>query len=163
PPPNNGAKPNIQVQGGPKVATGFIKFDLSTMPGCPSNCPLGSAVDRAILKVFADKIMTGGTVEVRQVTSAWNESTIDAGANFPSIQGTSVATISVPTTMVNDFLVADITPLVMTWLDTPSTNNGVALVPVGGVKVSFDSKEDKETGHEATLEISFVGSSGGTS
>src|SRR5207245_1083891 len=77
-----GAVKTLRIQGPParnRVRTAFIRFDLSTLP--PSTT--GSEVTRATLMVFVDAVRVPGSLDVRQVTSAWSEATI-SGTSDPT-------------------------------------------------------------------------------
>src|SRR5208337_4879054 len=51
----------------------------------------------------------------------------------------------------------DITPAVVDWLNNTDPNDGIALVPNGGLYATFDSKENTGTSHLPELDIVFVG------
>ena len=58
-------------------------------------------------------------------------------------------------TQAGAFVAVDITSLVQGWIANPATNNGLAL-SAGTAEVQFDSKENDQTAHPATLEIDLV-------
>ena len=49
----------------------------------------------------------------------------------------------------------DVTSLVQGWISNPATNNGLAL-SAGTAMVQFDSKENDQTAHAATLDVELV-------
>src|SRR5205823_800477 len=121
----------------------------------------GADVDKASLILFVDGLGASGSIDVRQVTSAWDEGTI-SGTSEPTI-GSTVTTFT--PTAARKFVVIDITTLVQAWLDTPTTNHGIALAPTtpgGGVSVSFDSKENGQTSHDPALEVTLIAPDGPT-
>src|SRR5690348_16780432 len=81
------------IDAGTATQKTFIQFDLSaSMSALPS--PLTSAdIDKASLILFVDGVGGAGSIDVKQVTSAWNEGTI-SGTVQPTI-GSTVATFSV--------------------------------------------------------------------
>src|SRR5205814_10717217 len=84
-----GSSTNTGVQGvlhvidaGASTQKTFIQFDLSSMSALPS--PLTSAdVDKASLTLFLDGVGASGSIDVREVTSTWSESTI-SGTSEPT-------------------------------------------------------------------------------
>src|SRR5438309_432329 len=155
-----GAVKTLRIQGPParnRVRTAFIRFDLSTLP--PGTT--GSEVTRATLMVFVNALRVPGSLDVRQVTSAWNEATI-SGTNEPTLGATIASALLAPAK--NEFLMVDVTAMVKDWLDDVAPNDGVALVANGtdGVVVRLDSKENAKTGHAPLLDITLAGTEAAT-
>src|SRR5438093_1525683 len=155
-----GAVKTLRIQGPParnRVRTAFIRFDLSTLP--PGTT--GSEVTRATLMVFVDAVRVPGSLDVRQVTSAWSEATI-SGTNEPTLGATIASALLAPPK--NEFLLVDVTAMVKDWLDGVAPNDGVALVANGtdGVVLRLDSKENSKTGHAPLLDITLAGSEAAT-
>src|SRR5438034_670148 len=155
-----GALKTLRIQGPParnRVRTAFIRFDLSTLaPGTT-----GSEVTRATLMVFVNSVRVPGSLDVRQVTSAWSEATI-SGTNEPTLGATIASALLAPPK--NEFLLVDVTAMVKDWLDGVAPNDGVALVANGtdGVVLRLDSKENSKTGHAPLLDITLAGSEAAT-
>src|SRR5438132_14085328 len=163
-----GSSTNTGIQGvlhvidaGPSTQKTFIQFDLSSMSSLPS--PLTSAdVDKASLTLFVDGVGAAGSIDVREVTSAWNESMVN-GMPEPTTVASTVPPFMVTTS--RKFVVIDVTDLVKAWLNTPLSNHGVALAPTtpgSGLSVSFDSKENGATSHDPALEVTLIGPDGPT-
>src|SRR5438046_1153895 len=155
-----GAVKTLRIQGPParnRVRTAFIRFDLSTLP--PGTT--GSEVTRATLMVFVNSVRVPGSLDVRQVTSAWSEATI-SGTNEPTLGATIASALLAPPK--NEFLLVDVTAIVKDWLDGVAPNDGVALVANGtdGVVVRLDSKENSKTGHAPLLDITVAGTEAAT-
>src|SRR5207248_7562318 len=94
-----GAVKTTRVHGPPasrKVRTALIKLDLSTLP--PGTT--GSQVARATLMVFVNALEVPGSLDVREVTSAWSEESI-SGTNEPTL-GATVAS-ALPVAAKNEF------------------------------------------------------------
>jgi hypothetical protein len=142
-----GAAGSMVVKGTPNAANrqnGYVKFDLSVLPA----------------GITAGSVDQAGTFNVQNVTGNWSELTITA-ANQPAL-GSLVGT-GVSVTTNNTFVSIDITSAVRGWLTSPATNKGLALVPTTAtLNVGFDTKEDSNTGHPASLEIFMAGAGGAT-
>src|SRR5204862_6503111 len=77
-----GSSTNTGIQGilhvidaGASTQKTFIQFDLSSLSALPS--PLtGADVDKASLTLFVDGLGGSGSINAREVTSTWSESTI---------------------------------------------------------------------------------------
>jgi len=113
-----GSSTNTGIQGvlhvidaGASTQKTFIQFDLSSMSALPS--PLTSAdVDKASLTLFVDAVGAAGSIDLREVTSAWNESTVN-GMPEPTTVASTVPSFMVTTS--RKFVVIDVTDLVKAW------------------------------------------------
>ena len=142
---------NYGTAGTLNIASGnaaLVQFDLSSIP--PS-----STVPVAYLRIYVDKVTTGGSLSFSQVTSAWGETSV----TFP---GPSIAApfATVAVTTANTFVLVDVTALVNGWLASPSTNFGIEIAGAGGTTVFLDSKENTSTSHPATLQVTVTGPAG---
>ena len=61
---NYGTAYSLGIQGGAVVQKSYVKFDVSTVPTGTT----GSKVDKAVLKIFFNKVTTGGSISIGQVT-----------------------------------------------------------------------------------------------
>ncbi len=144
---NYGTLSNVSVASG---TTGLLQFDLSTLPANTS----ASQVSKATLRLYVNRVFTPGSVNVLQLASAWNEATVNymtlpaLGANVGSLQVSSAG----------QYVVLDVTAAVQGWITSPDTNHGFALSS-SAASVLFDSKENDETGHPASLDVT-LGSQG---
>ncbi|HEX3374562.1 MAG TPA: DNRLRE domain-containing protein, partial [Edaphobacter sp.] len=141
---NFGNLSNLYVGNG---NTALLQFDLSALPSGIT----ASQVSRATLTVFVNRVNTGGAVSVSPVTSAWSESAVTY-ATAPTI-GTAVNSFTAPA--AGQYVALDVTSLVQAWITTPANNNGFALTS-SVANLLLDSKENDETGHAATLDITFT-------
>jgi hypothetical protein len=135
---------------------GLIRFDLSGLSGVAAN-----DVQKAIIWVYVNRIITPGAIDVLDVTTSWAEST--ATWNAPPVSGATQGTIAVTT--AGQWVGLDITTLTKVWLATPSMNNGVLLQASSTgltTAVSLDAKENTATSHPAQLQIVLVGPAGPT-
>ena len=151
---NYGSKPTMKIASSP-MQTGYIKFFNISLPSGKT----GNDVDKAILTFFVSNVKKDGSIEVRKIDSAdpqWWEATLtySNSAGIAPI-GNLITTINVNSSLKGNFVVVDITDIVKSWLNNPATNNGIALVPAFGVSAEVDCKEDKNSSHEATLDIIF--------
>jgi Collagen triple helix repeat (20 copies) len=141
---NSGAISNLNAGSG---YTTFLQFDLSMLPSGTS----ASKVSRAVLRLYVNRVTTPGPVALAPVIGAWGEYSITY-ATEPAI-GSVISQFSV--SQAGTFVAIDVTSLVQGWITTPATNNGIAL-SAGSAAVQFDSKENDQTAHPATLDIELV-------
>jgi hypothetical protein len=142
----------------------YLKFKLTAT--LPTNTP-GASVAKATIKLYLGAVKSPGTLDVYQLVSDWSEKTI---ASAPPILGNLLqAGVPVQSDQEGKFLVIDVTAAVRQWLGTDGSgsggapNDGVALVARDAVSLTFDSKENSQTSHEAQLNIQMEDSdSGGT-
>ena len=149
---NYGTAVNLSVS---SANTALVRFDLSGLPGGLA----GANILRATLVMYANRVGYSGVLDIAPVESAWAENTVNAAAS-PAIGAAPVAIVV--TGQSNSYLLADVTPLVRSWVDG-SPNNGIAIrVSLQGppqTVVLLDSKENLQTSHAAYLDIT-VGNTG---
>lgn len=156
---NFGTNPNLNVSAAGNV---YLKFKLSST--LPAGTP-GSEVERATLKLYIGNIMTAGKLDVYAVAGAWDESSITDN-NAPPLGNLLATTAQIGTDRRHKFLVIDITSIAKQWLgdDGQGTNglpnHGIALIahPTDATtpevaSITFDSKENSQTSHEAQLNV----------
>jgi hypothetical protein len=141
---NFGTLANLYVGNG---NTALLQFDLSTLPAGLTS----SQVAHATLTVFVNRVNTGGTVSLSPVTSAWSESAVTY-ATIPTI-GAPVDAFSAAT--AGQYVTLDVTSLVQGWVTAPATNFGLALTSTAA-NVLLDAKENDETGHAASLDVTIT-------
>jgi len=141
---NSGAISNLVVGGG---YTTLLQFDLSMLPSGTA----ASQVARAVLRLYVNRVTTAGLVSYSPVTAAWGEYSVTY-ATEPAI-GSAAGVVSI--SQAGTFIAVDVTSLVQGWIASPATNNGLALSG-GTAFVQFDSKENDQTSHPATLDIELV-------
>src|SRR5208283_892234 len=156
---NYGTQPTLQmlsqtVHGhAPAVDSTFIRFDLTAVPTGYT----GASVAKATLKLFVNAVRKNGSFNVNLVNGAWTEKALTYD-NQPAI--TTTLASSIPLTAISNnatYVEIDITPAVVDWLNNTDPNDGIALVPTGGLYATFDSKENTGTSHLPELDIVFVG------
>ncbi len=128
----------------------YIKFSMANLgPGITS-----ANVSKATLVLYADFVLTSGTMDVYQVNGSWSEGSITYN-NAPTLGAKLFS--AVPVTKPG-FLSLDMTSSVQAWLAGTLTNNGIALVPTTGsaISASFDSKENIFTSHPADLDLVLI-------
>src|SRR4051794_32496984 len=116
--------------------TGLVQFNLASIPS-------GSTVPVAYLKVYINKVTTAGSLTFSSVLSAWTEAGVTSSTG-PAI-GASFA--SVPVSVVNTFVLIDVTAQVNGWLASPASNFGIAIAGGGATALLLDSKENTATSH----------------
>jgi len=128
---NYGSATTLQVGSGVRT---FLQFDLSTLPAV-------TTVSKATLRLYVDSVTTAGSFDVLLVQNAWDEGTL-TDKNRPSPAIVIAGPISVASSSQDQFIVIDITSTVQEWLQSPSTNNGIALqLYITSGLFSFDRKE----------------------
>lgn len=146
----------------------LLKFDVTSV------MPAGTAstdVKKAVLKVWVNQSrdFTSGGCFLMNVTSPWNEFRNEPSASKVPTLGATVTSTAVY--RGNTFITFDVTSLVQDWV-SGSPNLGVALKtmylgvpavvldntpPQGPCRIWIDSKENKATAHEPTLQIVLKG------
>jgi len=156
---NFGKQITLLVQGSPGNSPGkrsFLKFDLSVLPAGAT----GSNVGKATLRLFVNKVTKAGSFDVVRVAGDWDENNITDNT-APALGSVEADGVSVETADVLSYVKVDLTNLVKDWADGVFANHGIAIVPnTEGIDVSFDSKENKTTSHEASLSIALQGTGG---
>ena len=138
--------------------TTYVRFNLSGVPA-------GATVSKATLQLYVDSVAAPGQFDVYALSAVptWSENTLtyNTPPPLPGMSATGGHPITVSKSSVNTFLLIDISSTVETWLENPSSNNGVALALVGNAGLfSFDSKESLFTSHEPRLNIVLNGPAG---
>lgn len=141
---NYGALSNLYVGNG---NTAFLQFDLTTLPPGTTS----AQVSHATLTIFVNRVNAPGAVTVSPVSAAWGEYSVTA-AGAPAVGG-PIGSVNV--VQAGQFVSIDVTTQVKAWLDTPASNQGLALAS-GAANVLLDSKENDETGHAAQLDVTLV-------
>jgi hypothetical protein len=141
---NFGSLSNLYVGNG---NTALLQFDLTTLPtGLTSG-----QIAHATLTVFVNRVNGIGLVTLAPATSAWSESSVTS-ATAPPL-GVSAGMFTAST--AGQYVTLDVTSLVQGWVTTPATNFGLALSS-GTANLLLDSKENDETAHPATLDITIT-------
>src|SRR5262249_56270186 len=155
---NKGTVATLNLANGVGV---FIKFNITST--LPANTP-GSRVAKATMKLYVSTLKSPGTIDVFQIVNSWSERNISASQPIP---GDLVQSgVVVHPDQEGKFIVFDVTPAVQQWLGTDGSgtggapNNGVAIVARDGASLTFDSKENLQTSHEAQLNIQLVDETG---
>ena len=148
---NYGNLPNVNV-GGATSSSGLLVFDLSTLSAT-------SGVAWARLRVYVDKVSTGGTLDLGTANASWGEAAVNGNSGIAVGSALSTAAIAAP-----GYVTFDVTAQVASWL-SGSPNNGFTLTAdsgTPGLTIFIDSKENVATSHPAVLEVVFTGPAGPT-
>jgi len=137
---NFGSAPGLNVS---PNQSALVQFDLSTLPAA-------SQISKATLRLFVNTVSSAGGVDIYEVTSPWTEGGVTY-ATPPTVGAT--VTLGIPITVLNTFILVDVTSVVQGWVTSPATNFGLEISAQGATSVVFDSKENVNTSHEAELEI----------
>lgn len=148
---NFGGLPNLQVG---QSSSSFLRFSLADLP----SGVVSSAVRRATLTLFINRVMTPGSVSVHSVPppAAWTEKDITYG-NAPLALAES---LRFPANTSLTFVSADVTKLVAAALDANQNQVALRLSAVGTAEVFLDSKENTSTSQAARLDIELTGPQG---
>jgi hypothetical protein len=145
---NFGTLSNLYVGNGNSA---FLQFDLSTLPAGTTSALIACAT----LTVFVNRVNTAGSVTLSPATSAWSESSVTA-SSAPTLGATSgIFMASAP----RQYVTLDVTALVQNRVTTPASNFGFAFgfaLTSDSANLLLDSKENDETGHAATLDITIT-------
>jgi hypothetical protein len=141
---NFGSLANLYVSNG---STAFLQFDLGSLPAGTTSAQIA----RATLTVFVNRVNAAGSVSLAPVTSAWSESAVTS-SSAPSVGATSGIFLA---SAAGQYVTLDVTALVQGWVTTPATNFGFALTSTSA-NLLLDSKENDETGHAATLDVTIT-------
>ena len=130
--------PSLSLSG---VSTGFLQFTLSN--ALPIGV-IGTDVDKATLKVFITKVKTDGELTIRGVTQDWLEALIPDNGIAPLLDAVTPAkSFKITSEHAGHWVELDVTELVKGWIDTPSSNYGLALTVENRnpLEALIDSKE----------------------
>jgi len=136
--------------------TGLVRFDLSSVPSTFT----GANVAKATLKLYVSAVTAPGSFNVDFVTGSWTEKTVNANTE-PTIGSAIVSNVNLAAVNKGDYVLIDVTPALVAWLNGTETNNGLALVANSPLNASFDSKENTGASHPPELDVVFTGASGG--
>jgi hypothetical protein len=148
---NYGANVLLNVNGATEIS--YIQFNLSSIPG-------GATVSQATLKLYVNAVTKAGSFNVDYVNGTWAESTITSSL-APALGSTIVSSVPITTASKNQYILINVTPAVVAWLNGSQANDGLALVANSTFNASFDSKENTTTSHPPELDIVFAGGSSG--
>ena len=146
---NFGSVSNLYVGSG---SFALLQYDLSNLP----SGTIASQVTRANLTLFVNRVNVAGAVDIAAVQSSWTE----LGVTYNTAPTLGAPVMTVPVTTPDTFIVIDVTQIVQGWITTPSSNFGFVISPsttAPNTFVLFDSKENQETAHAASLDISIAG------
>jgi hypothetical protein len=109
----------VQPWGG---MTGFVRFDLSSVPA-------GRVATSAVLHLAVDDVKVNGSVEFHKVLGAWQEFGLTHN-NGPAL-GPAQASMNVSTADDGEIVPVDITTLVNALIADPGNDNGIAITQSG--------------------------------
>jgi len=134
------------------TTTAFIRFDLSSIPSTYT----GANIAQATLKVYVAAVPAAGSFNVDYVTGSWSEKTIKE-TEAPGIGATIVSNVNLVTTNKGEYILINVTPALVAWLDGTETNYGLVLVANSPLSATFDSKENSGASHPPELDVVFAG------
>jgi hypothetical protein len=140
---NYGANVLLDVDGATQIT--YIHFNLASIPP-------GASISQATLKLYVNAVTTAGSFNVDYVNGTWEESTITSKL-APALGAAIVSSVPITTADTNQYILINITPAVVAWLNGSVADDGIALVADSTFHASFDSKENTTTSHPAELDI----------
>ena len=149
---NFGTTVTLGVANSASIQKAYIQFDLSSIPAGFN----GSNIAKATLKIYVNSVTAAGSFNVNYVTGPWAEKTITANLS-PGLGTTIVGSVPLTTALVHDYVLVDVTPAVVAWLNGTQANDGLALVANSPLNATFDSKENTTNSHAPELDIVFTG------
>jgi hypothetical protein len=147
---NYGAQKTLDVDAAKEIT--YIEFNLASVPA-------GASISQATLKLYVNTVVTAGAFELYAVNGTWTESALTYDL-APALGSVIDASVPITTADKNQYILIPMTSTVQGWLNTPATNNGIALVAIGTFNATFDSKETATTSHPPELDIVFAGGGG---
>jgi hypothetical protein len=142
--PANGRAPTLLLNAN---QAGLVKFDLSALPAAFNATNILSAT----LKIYVNRAVTPGDLDVLLITSAWTES-VPANAAMPDVNPSPISTVPASKIVGKRFIIIDVTPAVVGAVSGTSTNFGFLLRDTVGL-VRIASKESPLQGPSAQLDI----------
>src|SRR6185436_15692026 len=132
----------------------LMKFDISQLLNAGVS---SSEVSKATLKLYTTAVTGQGTFDVYQITSSWTEGTVTYNTRPPmtliTAGGTCPSGLQCVST-ASKYLLVDITSLLQSWLNAPSSNYGLALKPnATTISVTLESKESTTTSHAPEVDV----------
>jgi hypothetical protein len=130
----------------------LVRFDLSSIPA-------SATISKAYLRLYVNRVVTGGTVNFVPLTQSWIESG-PGSVTWNQAPPEAAVFASATASVANTFVLVDVSAQVQGWLAAPATNFGLGIIGLGTTSVQLDSKENTATSHAAGLEIAVVGPAG---
>lgn len=127
----------------------FILFNLDELP--PNYT--ADNITSARLRLYVGKFTKPGGLSVHLVTSAWTDT---AAGPAPTFVPAPMATVDVDGIREKGFILVDVTAAVLTWLDNPGTNFGLAVAAAGPeptTQLKLGSREGPALGFPSELEV----------
>jgi hypothetical protein len=119
--------PDCSLSKGCGAAT-YTHFDLSSIPASVS-------VTQATLKLYVNAVTTQGAINVRYVNGAWAEDTITS-ILAPAHGALIASNAFLIASDKNQYVLVNVTPAAVAWLNGSEANKGLELVADGAIKNS---------------------------
>lgn len=127
----------------------FVIFDLDQLP--PNYT--ADNITSARLRLYVSKITKPGDLSFHVVTSAWSDIT---ASPEPSFDPLPLGTLPAAGIRDKGFILIDVTALVLSWIDNPGTNFGIAISAADAdqnTQLKLGSREGPALGFPAELEL----------
>ena len=137
----------------------FVKFNFAPYLFAGTSA---DDVSKATVKFYVSKVGSAGKIDLYPVLADWDEKTLTAN-NAPALGQIALTTPPIGKDAQGNYVTIDITELFKQWLGDGQNalpNYGFALAPHPTdantpqlIDISFDSKENSQTSHEASLAL----------
>lgn len=150
---------DYMIVDGDLIATPILRFDLTAIPT--------TALVTAATLVIYDDGDAGEAVSIYQLLESWDEATVTsnqratgmpwtgAGATPPSRGTTPIGTFT-PSTASVSYMVPLTTSIVQSWVTSPATNFGIAIVTTANDGARFGSREKSDPAQRPTLRVDYT-------
>ena len=139
----------LKDDGGDDDRIGFVRFKLSTLP----NDVAPEEIVKATLRLWIEKVSDDGILTLQRPGGAWDEEDLTAD-NAPAIGTASTNRIDITEDDEESFVLFDVTDIVKAWVSRRAPNDGIVLVPGGGLKAEAGAKETKDE-HAMEIEVAL--------
>ncbi len=133
----------------------LLEFDLSGIPAT-------ALVTSATLELNTNSITAAGNVEVRRMTTAWDEinaTWLDSDTAMPwTTAGGDFSATMADTQMISALVPYsfDVTPIVSDWFQGGQPNYGLVLHPAVGTNVAFVSSDNNNSSLHPKLTVNYI-------
>jgi len=136
-----------------RQSIGLAQFDLGPLPP-------DASIQRALLRIWISKLRQEGTLRFHDILAQWDEDAPPRSVLPPL--GPVIHSLPLTQNQQHTFLMVDVTSLVQDWLNSPSSNFGLALVSdeEDVLDVETDSKENRRTSHPMEIEVTIAPGNG---
>lgn len=129
----------------------YVRFSLNSLP----NFIDATNIEKAVLRIWVSEVRSSGEAELHLINAGWDEYLLTA-LNAPPTS--FLGTLDFTDDDNGQYVTLDVTGVVRDWVNLPSTNFGLAMIPStsGPLFIRMDSKENRKTGHGMEIEVALI-------